>query len=96
MPIACALTPRFSLLTVLGDRRELMGKAVALAPEAGGPQVIGQTSGAAEAFGLRAGMGLGEALSRCPQLALVEPDPEQAEEAWETTLARLEGIGAGV
>jgi protein ImuB len=96
MAIACALIPRFSLLTLLSDRRELLGRAVALAPEPGGPQVIGQTSGAAEAFGLRAGMGLGEALSRCPSLALVEPDPERAEEAWETTLAHLEGIGAGV
>ncbi len=96
MPIACALIPRFSLLTVLGERRELMGKALALAPEPGGPQVIGQTSGAAEAFGVRAGMALGEALSRCPQLTLAEPDPEQAEETWETTLGRLEGIGAGI
>jgi len=96
MPIACALVPRFSLLTALSDRRELVGRAVALAPEPGGPQVIGQTSGAAEAFGVRAGMGLGEALSRCPKLALVEPDLERAEEAWESTLAQLEGIGATV
>ncbi len=96
MPVACALLPRFALLTVLSDRRELLGKAVALGPEPGGPQVIGQASGAAEAFGVRAGMGLGEALSRCPALALVEPDPERAEEAWEATLSALEGIGAAV
>ena len=51
---------------------------MALAPEPGGPQVIGETSGAAEAFGLRAGMRLGEALSRCPDLSLVAADPVRA------------------
>ena len=96
MPVACALIPRFSLLTALRDRKELVGQAVALAPEPGGPQAIGEVSGAAEAFGIRPGMGLGEALARCPKLALVPPDPERAEEAWEETLARLEAIGAAV
>ncbi len=96
MLVACALIPRFGLMTALERRRELVGRAVALAPEPGGPQVVGETSGAAEAFGIRAGMGLGEALSRCPKLALVPPDPERAEESWEAILARLEGIGAAV
>jgi protein ImuB len=96
MLVACALIPRFALVTALERRRDLVGRAVALAPEPGAPQVVGETSGAAEAFGIRAGMGLGEALSRCPKLALVPPDPERAEEAWEATLARLEGIGAAV
>ena len=45
---------------------------------------------------MRAGMRLGEALARCPELALVPPDPERAEAAWEEALARLEGIGAAV
>ncbi len=96
MLIACALIPRFALMTALERRRELVGRPVALAPEPGAPQVVGEASGAAEAFGIRAGMALGEALSRCPKLALVPPDPERAEEAWEATLARLEGIGAAV
>jgi protein ImuB len=96
MPISCALIPRFALMTALERRREMVGKAVALAPEPGGPQAIGETSGAAEAFGVRAGMGLGEALARCPKLVLVPPDPERAEEAWEAALSRLEGIGAAV
>ncbi len=96
MQVACALIPRFALMTALEHRAEEVGRAVALAPEPGAPQVVGETSGAAEAFGIRAGMGLGEALSRCPKLALVPPDPERAEEAWEATLARLEGIGAAV
>ena len=69
---------------------------MALAPEPGGPQVIGEPSGAAEAFGVHAGMRIGEALSRCPALALVAPDPVRAEAAWERSLRALESIGAEV
>jgi protein ImuB len=94
--IACALIPRFTLLAVLGGRRELLLRAMALAPEPGGPQVVGEASGPAEAFGVRAGMRLGEALARCPDLILVPPDPERAETAWEDAIRRLEGIGAAV
>ena len=94
--IACALIPRFTLLAVVGGRRELLLRTMALAPEPGGPQVIGEASGPAEAFGVRAGMRLGEALARCPELILVPPDPERAEAAWEDALRRLEGIGAAV
>jgi nucleotidyltransferase/DNA polymerase involved in DNA repair len=96
MIVACALLPRFVLLATLGDRRALLSRPLALAPEPGGPQAIGETSGLAEAFGVRAGMRLGEALARCPELALVPPDPERAEAAWEEALRRLEGIGAAV
>jgi protein ImuB len=39
---------------------------------------------------------MGEALSRCPELALIPPDPERAERSWEEALRRLEGIGAEV
>src|SRR5215208_6387363 len=48
--IACALIPRFTLLAVLEGRRELLLRPMALAPEPGGPQVIGEASGPAEAF----------------------------------------------
>src|SRR5919197_1338196 len=94
--IACALIPRFTLLAVVEGRRELLLRPMALAPEPGGPQVVGEASGPAEAFGVHAGMRLGEALARCPELALVPPDPERAEAAWEDALRRLEGIGAAV
>jgi nucleotidyltransferase/DNA polymerase involved in DNA repair len=96
MAIACALIPRLSLRSALGGRRELLGEPVALAPQPGGPQVLGEASGAAEAFGVRAGMRLGEALSRCPGLALVPADPVRAEAVWERSLRRLEAIGAAV
>jgi protein ImuB len=94
--IACALIPRFALLAALGERRRMLAQAVAIAPEPGGRQVVGEVSGAAEAFGIHAGMRLGEALARCPRLALVAADSERAEEDWEGFLRRLEGMGAAV
>jgi protein ImuB len=96
MTIACVLVPRFSLLSVAGDREELLRRPTALAPEPGGVQVLGEVSGGAEAHGVRAGMALGEALARCPDLALLAPDPERAAELWEQTLHELEGIGAAI
>jgi protein ImuB len=94
--IGCALIPRFGLVAALSGRSGMLGKPVALAPEPGGPQVVGQVSGAAEAFGIHAGMRLGEALARCPGLALVAPDSERAAEAWERSLGMLEGMGVAV
>src|SRR5919204_149772 len=94
--VACALIPRLSLLAAAGGRAELLRQPVALAPEPGGAQVIGETSGPAEAFGVRAGMRLGEALARCPELVLAPPDPERAGASWEEALRSLEGIGAAV
>ncbi len=68
MIVACALIPRFALLATLGDRKALLSGPLALAPEPGGPQAIGETSGPAEAFGVRAGMHLGEALELLRQV----------------------------
>jgi protein ImuB len=94
--IACVLIPRFGLVAAVAERRELLSRPVALAPEAGGPQVVGEVSGAAEAFGITEGMRLAEALGRCPALALIPPDPARAEEAWEERLGQVEAIGAAV
>ncbi len=74
----------------------MLTEPVALAPEAGREQAVGEVSGAAEAFGIRAGMALSEALGRCPRLALVPPDPGRAAREWERVLQGLEGIGAAV
>src|SRR3954452_22328157 len=89
--IACALIPRFTLLAVGGGHRELL-RAMALAPEPGGPQVVGEASGAAEAFGVRAGMRLGEALAPCHNFILLPPYSERADASWEDALRPLEGI----
>jgi protein ImuB len=92
--IACALYLRFALLAALEGRRELLGEPVALAPEPGGRQLVGEVSAAAEAFGVVAGMRVGEALARCPELRLVPPDPDGVRSAWGRVLDRLGGIGA--
>jgi protein ImuB len=93
--IACVLIPRFELAVAAGGLEPLAGRAVAIAPQSGsGP--IGEASGAAQAFGVRIGMALGEALARCPELELLDADPIAVAAAWERTLRTLEAIGAGV
>jgi protein ImuB len=94
--VVCILYPRFELLAALSDRRALLSEPAALAPEAGREQVVGEVSAPAEAFGVVRGMRLGEAMSRCPGLRLVAPDPEGVRSLWHAVLDRLEGIGAGV
>ena len=94
--IVCVLIPRFELTTAVGDRSELLRGPVALAPESGGVQLVGEVSLAAEAFGIHPRMRLGEALSRCPELTLVAPDPAGVADSWERLLVRLESIGAAV
>jgi protein ImuB len=95
MPVTCALVPRFPLIASVSEAG-ILTRPAALAPEPGAAQLIGEVSKPAESFGLRPGMRMGEALSRCPELALIPPDPERAERAWEDALRRLEGIGAQV
>ena len=94
--IVCVQIPRFALAVAAGGRDVLAAGPVALAPEPGREQFIGEVSAAAEAYGLRAGLRLGEALARCPTLRLVAPDPAGVADAWEAHLRALEGIGAAV
>jgi nucleotidyltransferase/DNA polymerase involved in DNA repair len=94
--VVCVLYPRFELLAAVGDRRAMLSEPVALAPEAGREQLIGEVSAAAEAFGVSAGMRVGEALARCPELRLAPPDPEGVRALWREVLDRLEAIGAAV
>jgi protein ImuB len=98
--IVCVLLPRFQLTVAAaatGTARDaLLQRPVALAPEPGGSQVIGEASLAAEAFGVNRGMRLGEALARCPRLTLLPGDPAGVSDSWERLLVRLESIGAAV
>ena len=94
--VVCVQLPRLALLGAVGERRALLGEPVALAPEGGREQKVGDASPAAEAFGVVAGMRMGEALARCPELRLVPPDPERVRELWSDLLDRLERIGAAV
>ncbi len=79
-----------------GGRAALAQGPMALAPEPGREQQVGEVSRAAEALGVHPGMRLGEALSRAPLLGLVPPDPVGVADAWEKVLARLESVGAAV
>jgi protein ImuB len=94
--IACVLVPRFELTVAAGGPAALAGRALAIALTGSGSGLLGETSGAAEAFGVQRGMGLSEALARCPTLELVSADPLAVTAAWEQTLRALEQTGAAV
>src|SRR3954463_9246823 len=96
MPVVCVLLPRFELVVAVGAREALLQGPAALAPESGREQLVGEVSAAAEGFGIHPGMRMGEALARCPRLALVPPDPVGVADAWERVLAALEAAGAMV
>src|SRR5919199_1677428 len=80
--IVCVLLPRFALAVAAGGREALAAGPVALAPELGREQLIGEASAAAEAYGVRAGLRLGEALARCPTLRLAAPHPGRLGREW--------------
>jgi protein ImuB len=95
--VVCVLLKRLPLIAALGGaRRDLIGEPVALSPEPGREQRVGEVSPAAEAFGIVAGMRVGEALARCPDLRLVPADPEATRGYWNAVLDRLESLGAAV
>jgi protein ImuB len=94
--VLCVHVPRFELTVAAGGAKALAGRALALAPMAGAELRVGEVSGAAEAYGVAAGMPLGEALTRCPELELIPADPLAVAEAWEGVVCALEGIGAAV
>ena len=94
--IACLSIPGFELKAALRKAPALALRPAALAPEQGGEPLLGPVTAAAEAAGVRPGMRLGEALATCPRLALVDPDPAAAEQAWEEIVRSLEDAGFAV
>lgn len=94
--VVCVLLPRFALVTAAGGRESLALGPAALAPEPGREQLVGEVNAQAETKGVHPGMRLGEALARCPGLALIPPDPVGVADAWEAVVARLESTGARV
>jgi len=95
--VVCVLLPRFELAVAAGGRDVLLGLGpAALAPEPGREQFVGEVSAAAQAAGVHPGMRLGEALSRCPALALLPPDPVGVADEWEVAVRRLEAVGAAI
>ena len=94
--VACLLIPGFELRAALRERPRLALEPAALAPEPGEEPRLGPVTGAAEQAGVKPGMRLGEALSTCPSLTLVERDPATVEREWEGVLRRLEDAGFAV
>lgn len=94
--ILCVQLPRFALTVAAGGAEALASRPVAISPISASSQFIGEVSGTAEAAGVRAGMRLGEALARCPELVLIPEDPVAAEQIWERAIQALEGIGGAV
>ena len=94
--IACLTIPAFALRAAVCSKPELALRPVALAPAPGERDVIGPCNAKAERAGIRPRMALGEALSTCPSLVLVEQDPAAVEEEWERMLRRLEDAGLAV
>jgi protein ImuB len=94
--VVCVHLPRFELVVAAGGPEALTGRALAVAPQVGSQQRVGEVSGAAEAHGVRSGMILGEALARCPDLLLVPADPVGVTETWESVMGALESIGAAI
>ena len=93
--VVCVYLPRFELVVAAGGPEALAGRALAVAPLPGGQACVGEVSGAAEAFGVEAGMPMGEALARCPGLASSRPIHWGGRLREETARA-LEGMGASV
>jgi protein ImuB len=94
--VICVHIPRFELVVAARGYEALAGRAVALTLVVGQTQMVGEVSGTAQAAGVAGGMHLGEALVRCPALALLPSDPEAVARAWEAVARALESIGAGV
>jgi protein ImuB len=94
--IACLLIPGFELRAALRDRPGLALRPAALAPAPGEEPLLGPVTAAAEAAGVQPEMRMGEALSLCPELVLVDQDPAAADHEWEQLLKRLEDSGFAV
>jgi protein ImuB len=94
--VVCVYLPRFELVVAAGGPGALTGRALAVAPQVGSEQRVGEVSGAAEARGVVHGMVLSEALARCPDLLLVPGDPIGVADTWEALMRALESIGAAV
>lgn len=94
--VVSVILPLLALRAALGKAQNRLLEPIALAPQHDAVQVVGEVSEVAHGLGVRAGMGLGEAIDICPTLSLVTPDPSRTGSLWQAFLARLEAIGAEV
>jgi|694.fasta_scaffold113110_3 hypothetical protein len=91
--------PRLPLLVALAAGRGQVldpGVPVALGPVPFGEARIGLPSAVAEASGVRSGMPLAEALTLCPALVLLPPDPVGLQERAARLLREIDALGLPV
>src|SRR6476619_1424129 len=75
MRLACTVIPRFPLAVELLARPELLGQTVVLGGAPEERKVVVECTPAAEMTGVRRGMPLREALSRCRDATFLEAHP---------------------
>jgi len=92
--VVCAFVSDFELAVLAGGRQRLLAEPLAVAPTDPGREGVGEVSPPARARGVTPGTKLSEALARCPDLRLVDPDPELVAARWEQQLDALEQLGA--
>jgi nucleotidyltransferase/DNA polymerase involved in DNA repair len=88
--------PQLDLRAALGETQNRLQEPIALGPQHDFAQRIGEVSDPARRLGVRPGMGLGEAIDICPELRLINPDPNRSEEIWQAFMTRIEAAGAQV
>lgn len=94
--IVVVYLPLLALRVALIQAGHPFDAPAALAPDPGGPQVVGPCTPAAAGQGVHDGLRTGEAFARCPQLALVPAHPEGAAGTVEHLHRALEAAGCAV
>lgn len=87
--LGCLLVACFPLACELADRPELRGRALAVAGDDATARAV---SPEAEAYGVRPGQKLREAIGRCPVLSVLNERPARYRAWWEKVLRDLEPV----
>ncbi len=90
------LLSRLPLAVALAGRETSAGVPVAVGPPPFGEPRLGMPSAIAEASGIRSGMFLSEALTLCPRLVLVPPDPVGVQERAARLICDIDALGLPV
>ncbi len=90
------LLSRLPLAVALAGRETSAGVPVAVGPPPFGEPRLGMPSAIAEASGIRSGMFLSEALTLCPRLVLVPPDPAGVQERAARLICDIDALGLPV
>jgi nucleotidyltransferase/DNA polymerase involved in DNA repair len=94
--IACVVIPHFALRVALLERPELDGAPLILGPAQGGRPLVYDATPEAMAHGVRAGLGLREAIALCPEAVILAPHPVRENAAAERIVSGLELLSPAV